>query len=521
MGKEGIDSTNEVERMTSNYIIKDAEIGIRSLVAEDVTDEYVKWLNDPEVNRYLECRHTTHTLETTIKYVNSINDSSEILLGIFDIQDNTHIGNIKIGPINKIHKQATIGLIIGKKSYWGRGIGTKVIKYISKYATEELDLENLTAGCYECNKGSYKAFINSGWTVVGTISNYWKYGIDDNKKTGQIIMQFQKRKKMRIPEEGGITLIGGGKLMKDFASFVKSFCNVLVVVSKRHHEEALKKELEEIGCSYHVSDDINNDKEFKQIAELHSRICICFGPAWIFDKKIIELFESRIFNFNGIPLPRYTGGAHYTWQILNDSKEGGAYIQQITMDIDRGPVSEHIKYKLTGKAKLPKDYEKENYAMGYQFLQDFILGIVQYKKDIELTENQVDWSQKRYFPRLLTSRNGWINWQWSGKEIVKFCEAFGEPYKGANTTVNGENYIAIKSLKLINTEYYHPYCSGLVVNRLKDKYLYIASSDGLLLCDEYDLADGEINVGDRLETPIDLLEKSRKRVRYGSGGVEG
>ena len=63
-----------------------------------------------------------------------------------------------------------------------------------------------------------------------------------------------------------------------------------------------------------------------------------FWAAWIFSDKIIELFNQNIFNYNGIPVPLYLGGAHFTWQILNQSRRGGAFIQRITSDVDRGSV---------------------------------------------------------------------------------------------------------------------------------------------------------------------------------------
>jgi methionyl-tRNA formyltransferase/RimJ/RimL family protein N-acetyltransferase len=520
MGRKRIDKTWEARKLINQYIINDESIGIRKLLRTDVSERYVGWLNDPRINEYLECRHTKHTLKSVLNYVDSLNQSSELLYGIFDVKNGLHIGNVKVGPVNKIHKQASIGLLIGERNYWGKGLGTKVITYISKYATRELGLETLTAGCYECNLGSYRAFMKSGWEKVGIINNYWKYQDKHNKRTGQIIMQFQKEREIEIPNCGGITIIGGGKLMKDIALYAKKYSEVLVVVSKRHHEKEIEDELKAKGCIYYISDDINNDSTFESIAKENLRICLCFGPAWIFDQKIIDLFEGRIFNFNGIPLPKYVGGAHYTWQILNGSKEGGAYIQQITSDIDRGKVAKQRMYQLNEKVRLPIDYERENSIKGYEFLQEFLYDIFEKKRRIQLANEEIDWKNKQYFPRLHTSKNGWINWQWSGKEIIRFCEAFGEPYSGANTTVNGSMKITIKGLRLVNNEYYHPYCSGLIINRIKNKSIYIASTDGLLICDNYEIDKDEMNVGDRLLTPQNILGESLHRVRFGSDGLK-
>ena len=35
-----------------------------------------------------------------------------------------------------------------------------------------------------------------------------------------------------------------------------------------------------------------------------------------------------------------------------------------------------------------------------------------------------------YWPKLSTEVNGYINWSWSAKEIVAFCNAFVKPFDG-------------------------------------------------------------------------------------------
>ena len=88
---------------------------------------------------------------------------NNILFAIIDKSSNTHIGNIKLGDIHPVHKYADIGLIIGNKNYWGKGIGTEAIKLVSQYAFENLNLMKVIAGIYENNVGSIKAFKKCGF----------------------------------------------------------------------------------------------------------------------------------------------------------------------------------------------------------------------------------------------------------------------------------------------------------------------------------------------------------------------
>ena len=63
------------------------KINLKKLTKKNATDEYLKWLNDPDVNKYLESRHQMHTLESISKYIVNVNDSlNEMLFGIFCIK---------------------------------------------------------------------------------------------------------------------------------------------------------------------------------------------------------------------------------------------------------------------------------------------------------------------------------------------------------------------------------------------------------------------------------------------------
>ncbi len=149
------------------------KIFIRLLSPEDVTQEYVNWMQDEEIVQYLESRWRVSTIEDIKEYVKTINNSpNDFLLGIFDKENSEHIGNIKIGSINQIHRYADIGFIIGNKKYWGKGIASEAIELATKFAFEELNLNKLIAGIYEGNIGSTKALIKMGYREVGILKKH-------------------------------------------------------------------------------------------------------------------------------------------------------------------------------------------------------------------------------------------------------------------------------------------------------------------------------------------------------------
>ena len=147
---------------------KSKRLILRILTPVDVSLKYVEWLNDPEINQYLETRFHTQNIDSCIEFVQNMHSNkSDFLFGIFLRDSDFHIGNIKLGFVNPNHKSAQISLFIGEKEQWNKGFATEAIKAITLWGFQELGLEKIEAGCYEQNLGSLRAFLKVGYQVEG------------------------------------------------------------------------------------------------------------------------------------------------------------------------------------------------------------------------------------------------------------------------------------------------------------------------------------------------------------------
>lgn len=145
-------------------LLETDDIYLRKISISDCNENYLNWMNDSEVNKYLESRFTSHSINSLKDFVNSMNNSeNNVLFAIIDKSSDKHIGNIKLGNIHPVHKYADIGLIIGDKNYWGKGIGTKSIQLVTEHAFDNLNLRKVLAGVYEYNIGSIRAFEKCGF----------------------------------------------------------------------------------------------------------------------------------------------------------------------------------------------------------------------------------------------------------------------------------------------------------------------------------------------------------------------
>jgi [ribosomal protein S5]-alanine N-acetyltransferase len=147
---------------------------LRPLRPEHVTPAYVSWLNDPEINRYLESRFTTHTLESTRDFVAAQWRGGNVFFyGIWVPQPGAadrHVGNIKLGPVDRTHLTADIGFLIGDREQWGKGIASEAIALLVGLGCQ-FGICKITAGAYENNPGSAKALTKAGFSLEGMRPN--------------------------------------------------------------------------------------------------------------------------------------------------------------------------------------------------------------------------------------------------------------------------------------------------------------------------------------------------------------
>lgn len=153
-------------------MLNSSRLLLRALEPSDLNANYLGWLNDPEVNRYLETRFLPQTMEALQGYWQAHRDDPASPWFAICLQaDGRHIGNIKLGPIQWLHRRADISLFIGDRTCWGKGYASEAIAAVRDWAFADLDLQKLNAGIYASNLSSRRAFEKCGFSLEGTLKD--------------------------------------------------------------------------------------------------------------------------------------------------------------------------------------------------------------------------------------------------------------------------------------------------------------------------------------------------------------
>lgn len=147
------------------------KIYLRPLDMDDLDGDYIQWINDPEVTMFLDSPFpkTKEDLENYVKSV--LKDPHYVFFAVVEKGTNRHIGNVKIGPINWIHRRTNFGRMLSK-DYWGKGYGTEIIKLIVKYVFEQLNLNHILDFIVADNIKAIKSNEKAGLDVEGNIKEY-------------------------------------------------------------------------------------------------------------------------------------------------------------------------------------------------------------------------------------------------------------------------------------------------------------------------------------------------------------
>jgi len=144
---------------------------IKTLQPSDVGESYVNWLNNPKINQFLEARFESHDIKGVKRFVeNCLGSPRTFLLGVF-LNEKVHIGNIKL-EINPHHSRAEIGILLGDPSSWGKNLATEALISTTEYFAKTFKIRKFSAGMYEDNKGSLKAFLRAGFKKCGHLEQH-------------------------------------------------------------------------------------------------------------------------------------------------------------------------------------------------------------------------------------------------------------------------------------------------------------------------------------------------------------
>ena len=137
----------------------------------NISDKYVSWLNDKEVNKFSSRNGKTFTPNEISNYVLNCNESdTKLLLGIYDTVLNIHIGNILL-KADYGKSCINISNLIGEKDYWSKGYIVDANKYLMHFCFNYLKAKKFSMGNFSKNRASTLKSSSLGAKIINIKEN--------------------------------------------------------------------------------------------------------------------------------------------------------------------------------------------------------------------------------------------------------------------------------------------------------------------------------------------------------------
>ncbi len=145
-------------------VLQGRRVVLRPLAAGDLR-RCVKWFSDPQVTHFLG-RSTGVTLAEEERWFRDYERKPDEQIFAIEV-DGRHVGNLGLHRVDRVHRKADLGIVIGEPALWSRGHGTDAIRVALRYAFGALGLNKVSLDVLEYNDRAIRAYENCGFQREG------------------------------------------------------------------------------------------------------------------------------------------------------------------------------------------------------------------------------------------------------------------------------------------------------------------------------------------------------------------
>ena len=147
--------------------IEGKNVRLRPMEESDVQLK-IDWFNDPEINKTLVVTEKFELEKSIQWFKKAVKDPSRCDF-VIETDLGEPIGLVGLVHIDNIHSTAEIYLVIGDKSYWGKGVMLEAEKLLIGWAFDKFDLQKITAPSLAENVASIVTMKKLGFKIEGTL----------------------------------------------------------------------------------------------------------------------------------------------------------------------------------------------------------------------------------------------------------------------------------------------------------------------------------------------------------------
>ncbi len=112
---------------------------VRSMTREDVSDEFIGWLADPEVMLGLNLPRRRLSRAQAVRFVLDFDNHTRFCLGIYLRPDGPQIGLLTV-QCDLLHRCGETAVVIGDRTWWGKNVVCEARSVLLDFLFEQMKL---------------------------------------------------------------------------------------------------------------------------------------------------------------------------------------------------------------------------------------------------------------------------------------------------------------------------------------------------------------------------------------------
>jgi RimJ/RimL family protein N-acetyltransferase len=147
-------------------VIQGKLIRLWSVERHDLLKNY-QWANDRELIRLAGMNPLPKSVWEVERWYETSTTSPSTQIFAIKSLDGEYLGNIELADMEVRVGRAEVGVLVGERSFWGKGIGSDAVYTLCKFAFEELRMHRLEARVLEHNERARRIFEKVGFKSEG------------------------------------------------------------------------------------------------------------------------------------------------------------------------------------------------------------------------------------------------------------------------------------------------------------------------------------------------------------------
>src|SRR5947209_1299048 len=150
--------------LEARRVLRGERVLLRPLASTDLR-RCVKWFSDPQIIRFLG-RDAPVTLAEEERWFRDYERRTDEQIFAIEVEGQ-HVGNLGLHKIDRVHRKAEVGIVIGEPSFWSHGYGTEAMRVVLRYGFDVLGLNKISLDVLEYNTRALRTYERLGFQREG------------------------------------------------------------------------------------------------------------------------------------------------------------------------------------------------------------------------------------------------------------------------------------------------------------------------------------------------------------------